>query len=361
MYGIVAMVEVDENIFFSHPRHNGLYKISKNMGTISFLSCFPEEDLESVCLHNRAEYLENRIFFFPCNAKKVAVYNISENRIDYIKLEGILDEEDYFNCQATFKCGNYILALGNNGKYIFLIGTKGILKNVYDNVAQFFVEEKSSVNNHIGNKTINVLNRTIYIPGINSDIYVLNNQNNKYEVIDTGEGLLSALVAKDAEDNVLFVKRGRGGIGVLNCETNKYKIYKNFPLEYYCEEIRQPFLSVHFVKEYAIFIPAKANAITLLNCNNGDMKTISLVNELFETNCLFPFYYSYEIQNYIVALCSDMETMVLISKKDFSVKMSELVEGGEILKEKRFEEICRLKKIIHETEYFSIKNMTECL
>jgi len=68
---------------------NGLFRINMNTGECSYLRMFPNEKAFVKRLHTKALLYENKIYFIPCAADYISVYDIEKDSITEIELQKI--------------------------------------------------------------------------------------------------------------------------------------------------------------------------------------------------------------------------------------------------------------------------------
>lgn len=74
------------NIWFFSDSHNGLYRFNIASKEVLFITSFYEEIFSSDSLYTKAIYHEKNIFFIPCVAKNIAIYNVENHTTKYIPL-----------------------------------------------------------------------------------------------------------------------------------------------------------------------------------------------------------------------------------------------------------------------------------
>ena len=85
---------VDDNntIWIFANTFNALFKMDSEKGDIQYVTSFFKEPFLMESLYTKAVYYKNRIFFIPCCAESIAVFDIISETTDYIFLEkNILD------------------------------------------------------------------------------------------------------------------------------------------------------------------------------------------------------------------------------------------------------------------------------
>ena len=80
-------VKIDDNIWFSAQGHNGLYCMDCNNKEARLVSEFPGENAMGYRLYKSITRAGDKLFFAPCNASSVAVYDISKQEMKMIAVE----------------------------------------------------------------------------------------------------------------------------------------------------------------------------------------------------------------------------------------------------------------------------------
>ena len=76
----------NNSLYFSDNGINGLFSIDMKSKKVTFLGQFEDEKPDSINLHRMCIKIDEKILFFPENAKCVHVYNLSSKSIDRIEL-----------------------------------------------------------------------------------------------------------------------------------------------------------------------------------------------------------------------------------------------------------------------------------
>ena len=106
-----AAVKLENKLWVSNNRFNGLFIIDLDTGAISFCGHFPNVPIDAKCLHKCAFFYKDTIYFFPQYAIAIWGYNI------------ITQEFSYYPMYKTFSTQKYIRTNGitfyDNSIYIF--------------------------------------------------------------------------------------------------------------------------------------------------------------------------------------------------------------------------------------------------
>lgn len=78
-----------DDIWFVHGKINLLMKYNKNVEKIEIIGTIPNESFFQVSLYQTIYKKENRIYFIPCWAREVAIFDVESNEFSKIKLKEI--------------------------------------------------------------------------------------------------------------------------------------------------------------------------------------------------------------------------------------------------------------------------------
>lgn len=332
MYGLFAIAEYGDFVFYSHPTENGLYRIDKRTNKVNLVANFEQEPYDMPGLHGRAVYNNRHIIFFPMNGKNIALYNIDTERIEYFVYDNREININKMNNLALLSYVDTIWFFSDDDKgKVFQINIKDKSVKVDTQLCEVFYREGLQSANLRGIKCINNENRMFYTSGADNKILSYDLLSNDYKVYCIDEDVLSALIAQDSYGRIWYVKRGRNGIGFLDSFSGEYTTYGTYPSEFECPEEYQPFLSVYFIADSAVFIPARANSIIVVDIKTGVSRILGKVCDIirgfdFEKE-YFPFSYSYETDDSIIALFFRRKGAVTIRKKDFSINVIDCMDG----------------------------------
>ncbi len=82
-----ACVDEKSNIWFVSNQFNALFKLNSRTKEISYITSFFEEIFFTDSLYTQAIYYREKIYFIPCVAERIAVFDISKQSVEYIYLE----------------------------------------------------------------------------------------------------------------------------------------------------------------------------------------------------------------------------------------------------------------------------------
>lgn len=102
--------EINEFIYMSLLETNGLVRVNVNTGLVQFIDIFKHESAEYQ-LYLQSVLYQDKIFFLPLNAKKIAVYDVSKSNMRYIETGNRAKPGRYINCVR-------------DGKYLYLLSDR---------------------------------------------------------------------------------------------------------------------------------------------------------------------------------------------------------------------------------------------
>lgn len=366
MYGIVAAAEYEDFIFYSHPIKNGLYKMDKRNNEISFITTFDWESFEVQKLHNRAICIGKTILFFPSNAIKTAIYDIEENILTKFECEFLFNSK--IHCHVLLDNESAILFAKRNGVYTFnriTIKNKIVNSESEIELKKIFYSEGLDVNNWLGIKCISVNNQIFHVSGSDNKILSYNIESKKYSIFSIDGGILSAIINADNEGKLWFAFRDTNGIGCFDINMKTYTVFCNYPEDFQCKKNKQPFLSLHFVKDYIIFIPASSNSIITLNRKTYKIsilkKVVDIIKDFDENREYHPFSYSYETNEFIVVLFNNRNGAAFINKYDFSINCINAFEGMDDADRRNLKEIINAKTIVKECKAYTLNSFVRTM
>lgn len=97
---VEAICFIDNKIWYSSMRKNGLYCYDCISGKNELIALFQDELPYTYRLHCRAIYINERVYFIPDNAKKISVYEPVTNKIMYI--ENVILSENRYSTAAIY-------------------------------------------------------------------------------------------------------------------------------------------------------------------------------------------------------------------------------------------------------------------
>lgn len=113
----MCIQEKDGYMWFAASNRNGLYQVNNETKKVINKYIFKDEKIFKHMLYHNMEISGGRIFFAPHKAEKIAIYNISKEKLDYLSLKTvdekynrIYDEKAKFG--NTFQDGSYVYLLG---------------------------------------------------------------------------------------------------------------------------------------------------------------------------------------------------------------------------------------------------------
>lgn len=197
---------IDNYIYASQSFYNGLIKIDVNTNATSFIGMFPNEKAVTSVLHRFSYLYKNKIFFIPCDAKNVSVFDIDKQSITPISIN------NSYNGGSGQKC----FFVQDN--HLWLIPVSGSGNLVVVNMDDYSVTVRESANTIFGGSTITNIcqdDKWVYFArgGDNKVIKYDIENGNTYEIESSVSGPHS-------------VSKGRDGVWIMN-EKNDSIVFVN--------------------------------------------------------------------------------------------------------------------------------------
>lgn len=82
-----------KQLWFASIEYNALFKVEKQNNSIDFVGCFPDEDLFGYRLYSSINEFDSKLYFTPCSACEIGVYDMRKERFEKINI-GILKSEN---------------------------------------------------------------------------------------------------------------------------------------------------------------------------------------------------------------------------------------------------------------------------
>lgn len=251
----VAIAIKDNVGYASDYDKNGLFEVDMKTGKCEFLDIFEEQPIQKKRLHSCAKWIEDKIYFIPDSANKIAVYNLN-NR----KLESISIPKPNENLYTFYKKNyNFIDALEYKG-YLWLLPCTypGVLKlDIQTNEIEIINGWINDIEYYFRAK-ICLQNNKIIIPnGIGNEVFIFDLETEKGKIINIGSQNNGNMCVRKIRDKYWFAPRSPGAIISWNIVTNEIKEYENYPEDFEMGKIT--FSNIYSYREDIVFSPANAN------------------------------------------------------------------------------------------------------
>lgn len=185
---------IDNYIYASQAFFNGLIKIDINTNKAILVDRFPNEIMMTPVLHRFSWLYNNKIFFIPCAADNVAVYDGNNDTIISIPIN-------------RYNNGDNVKSFFVNENYLWIIPVSGKGKVIIINMDNYEVEVRDIKDYPFGGSTVVKIcqeNKWVYFAENGSQCII------KYNV-ETGE--VSRM--KSSKGDVYVLSKGRDGLWVI--------------------------------------------------------------------------------------------------------------------------------------------------
>lgn len=222
-----AIARVDnEYAFGSSSTFNGLFQINMNTGECSYLCLFPDEKIFARRLHAKAFLYKNKVFFVPCAANNISVYDIEENHITTIKIKDA-DNKKYPWYLKNNKFNDGILYQDN----LFLLGSTypAIVKlDLRTNLLEYHTQWIKG--EFAFRKSPAIVGNKFYIPSIKgNEVLSFDMETGKAEIDYVGENNNGSWGICKIQDDLWLSPQEPGAIVRWNISTGSIKEYMNYP------------------------------------------------------------------------------------------------------------------------------------
>lgn len=84
--GIFDMYDDGSYLWFTSLEYNALFRMEKQKGSIEYIGCFPDEELFSYRLYTSINEYGGKLYFTPCSACEIGIYDLRENQFEKINI-----------------------------------------------------------------------------------------------------------------------------------------------------------------------------------------------------------------------------------------------------------------------------------
>lgn len=260
-----AVARIDnEYAYGSSSKFNGLFRINMNTGECSYLQMFPKEKASARRLHTKAFLYENKIFFIPCTAKNISIYDIEKDNITSIELKEV-DSQKYpwylagnkFNDGVLYKDSLFLVA--STYPAIVKLDLKTYLLEYYSQwIKGEFAFRKSPA----------IVGEMFYVPSIKgNEVLCFDMETRKAKLYNVGEDNNGSWGICRIEDDLWISPQEPGPIIQWNIYTGNVKEYSNYPPQY--DDGGFACTKIYKTQEKVGLLPAYANMALLVDIKTG--------------------------------------------------------------------------------------------
>jgi len=286
-------IQINDEYWFAAGNTNGLFKKNLLTGELFFIGSFPDEEKIQFRAYTDVKLVDNKLIFTPCYAKRIAVYDLEEQKFITKLLPNFEGGINQYIKSVKFKNSIYFIPFSAS---LF------IKYNVSENDVKNLSGWEELRSRYLDQDSTNLVIETICID--KNYLYMFMNNKNQIIVLnmDTDQFQVKSLNISSNE-KVCAVCRFKRHIWIV---TNKNRIYK---LDYISDDIVlvidfTQYVSVNYVAHY---IYTTGKYVYLINVYDKDIRvfdyiynefyTIDMSKHIGEKNsdCISLYYY-YDIQ-----------------------------------------------------------------
>lgn len=269
-----ALANFDEKIGYGASRKfNGLFKVDLRTGKCEFLMLFPGERIDGERLYVRTITMGTKIYFIPCSAKEIAIYDVESNQIEKIKIPDVETEKYYW-----YKTKNKFNACVLYNKYIYMIGSTypGILRiDSRDNTVKCYNEWIEG--EVIFRKSVVVIGDVFFIPSsVNNAVLCFDMKLCSGKVCNVGENNNGCWGICQVGDALWMSPKNPGPIIKWKYLENEVEEFSNYPNGFKYNNFL--FTKIYSIDEYVYLVPAYSNMLVKVNINTGIMECSDIID-----------------------------------------------------------------------------------
>jgi len=262
-----ALAEVGENTAYGVTSgFNGLFKINMATGECTYIMMFPKENRLGKRLYTKALHFNNRIYFIPCSAKEIAIYDIGKNEIRKQELKAVDKiKNPWFTARNKFNDGviykNWIFMIGASYPAIVRIDLNTGETEYFDRwVDGEFSFKKSPV----------VIEDKFYIPSVrNNKVLCFSMSECKGQIYHVGENNRGSWGICKAGDELWLSPRNPGAVIRWKPATDEIAEFNLYPEGF--KDNGFGFTKIYASGKYIFLISAYANMNIKVDRMTGEM------------------------------------------------------------------------------------------
>ena len=274
--GMVASVNINDEMWCVSRIWDGLYKVCITTGKVDYVCELPEKNELDRQAYTDILYCEGKLYFIPAFAKNIAVYDINEEKIAEINVsQYFIGREGEFNIGGGCIYGNWL--------YLYPC-LSNILMRI--NIKNYMTEVDTSYiyDNNLKKGEIFAYHRRHY--QINNELYialasfdgVLCIDMNKFQFkvipIPNNDSGYAAVVQLDSE--LWLAPNKKGAIVRYNIQNHRIERFENYPSEFKRSNGLAFSDFVCFNSDELYLLPFCANMIIKINAEKKTMEELKI-------------------------------------------------------------------------------------
>lgn len=306
-----AVAKADDHVAYAASNeYNALFKIDLDSGNCTYIMLFPGEQLNGVRLFVKANRINNKIYFIPASAKKMAIYDMETGNIENIAIE-LPQRDKYPHYKPSSKFNGSVVF----GKYLFMVPCTypGIVRIDTDTTEITYFDNWVCEEKYLFRKSPMVDGNCFFMPSVINNIVL------KFDM-HTCNGVLFHVGTHNsgswsmckAGNEYWLAPQKPGPIIKWNPVSNETVEYDNYPVDFEGKDFY--FTQIYGRGNNLYLIPAYANMGITLNTETGQMQKSRFPD--FKKNAIVSFMFELEEFFYLKISCSKNREYYRISKKN---------------------------------------------
>jgi len=244
--------------------------LCKENGVVKYIGKFPGEEYVYLPLFSEIVRYNNELYFIPCGAKAIAVYNLADGSFRRM-LFPHKSKSEFYSLKAL-KWEENIYLFPSIGEGIYKISLVDNSIEVYSEWKADIPEEAVASNGWLSAACVVQNNLAFFAFLTCKKIMRYNLENDSYQIWSIGEGLGYSTIAFDG-DKFWLSPRGEGSIVAWKPEQGILAEYNEYPVNF-----RGGSYSSSFVwDKYCWIFPNGANKVLKINTSTGEISEDNLL------------------------------------------------------------------------------------
>lgn len=342
----IAKIDKDIAIGISN-KFNAVFSVDMKTGFCDYIGIVPGEEIAARRLYTKAIFINGKVYFIPCSAEHIAVYDVNTKTIYTIDIKGA-DR----SLHAGYKIKQKFNGVAVYENCIFLIPCTypGVIRIVVNTDSLTYYDTWIKKEKYLFRKSVLVYENSFFVPSvINNIVFRFNMQTCEGELEHIGQHNNGCWSMCTVDENFWMAPKEQGSIIRWNLKTGKIKEFEKYPEGFQGKDFL--FTQIYYNNYGLNFVPAYANMWISVDVTSGEMKNsnmidmrgVEVINIMFEMEeYLFLLVKSGENENHIRInkINNDVDEYEFEFKNGFDVycKIYETTirKSKSIIKEKSF-------------------------